>query len=241
MCGVFIVKYDLIKKWYRVVIEPYIKEIQSSIWSYRYSRQITIILMLILLGATGFWCYRWWQRQQEAITQKALSECLYAYQAAFQDKDESWANVTMLFNVGYEQHSSSSLAPYFLIFYADALFKQGKRNEALEKFDEAIKIVPSDSPLLFLYKTKRALIQMDDEEHTGRDEGLQELKLLAENEENKNRDMALYYLGLYYWAQDNVKEAQAIWQKLVNDFFTHEKIGSSPWAVLARTKLEQIV
>jgi hypothetical protein len=236
----FIVKYDLIQKWYRVVIQPYIKEIQISIQSYRYFRQITIVLMLFLLGTIGFWSYRWWQRQQESTTQKALGECMYAYQAALQDKDESWSNVAMLFNVGYEQHSSSSLAPYFLIFYADALLKQGKRYEALEKLDEAIKTVPPDSPLLFLYKTKQALIKMDDEGAV-RDEGLQELKLLAENEENKNRDMALYYLGLYYWAQDNVKEAQVIWQKLVNDFLTHEKIGSSPWAVLANTKLEQII
>jgi len=228
-----------IKKWYQVVIEPYIKDTRTSIQSYRYGRETTVLLAIVLLAFAGFWGYRWWHRQRESAAQKSFSECLYAYQEASQGKDESWSNVAMLFNLGYEQHQSSSLAPYFLVFHADALLKQGKREDALSKLDEAIKKLPADSPVLSLYKTKLALVQLDDEDKAVSEAGCVALKALAENKENEDRDMALYYIGLYYWTQNNIKEAQAIWQQLV-DAFKHEKIGASPWAILARTKLEQI-
>jgi len=139
--------------------------------------------------------------------------------------------------IGCEQHKSSALAPYFLVFYADALFKDGQKEEALEKLDRAVQTLPKGSPLLSLYKTKQALIHLDDS--WTQEAGLQELKALADDEGNSNRDMALYYLGLYYWTQDKVNDAQMIWQQLV-DAFKHEKFGASPWAARAKTKLETI-
>jgi len=234
-----------IKKWYRVVIEPYIKDVKESLQSYRYGREIAVLFMVVLLGMAGFWGYRRWHSQREATAQKAFGECIYAYQLAMQGKGDftsdelSWGEVAMMFNFGYEQHSSSSLAPYFLVFYADALLRKGDRGGALSKLDEAIKALPADSPFLNLYKTKQALLKLDDDIQEIKEEGLQELEVLADNVDNKNRDMALYYFGLYYWSDNKTKEAQAIWQQLVGAF-KHEKVGASPWASLASTKLEQI-
>jgi len=230
-----------IKKWYQVVIEPYIRDTKESVQSYKYSRPLSIALMLALFVMAGFWGYRWWHRSREAAAQKALGECLYAYQEALQGKDElAWGNVAMLFNVGYEQHSSSALAPYFMMFYADSLLRKSDRAEAIAKMEEAINAAPADSPFINLFKTKLALVKVDDDISAISQEGLQLLKTLADDVDNTSRDMALYYLGLYYWTQDNLNEAKMIWQQLV-DAFKHEKIGASPWASLAHTKLEQIV
>lgn len=230
-------KFDSLKQWYEEIIKPYLKDATSSMTSFKYSREVTIALTIIVAGLAGWWGYQWWNQQREVAAQKTFSECLYAYQEALQGKDESWSNAATLLGIGYEQHKSSVLAPYFLMFYADALLKDGQKEEALEKYDRAIKDLPKNSPLHFLYKTKLALIHLDDS--WTKEAGLQELKDLAEDQGNSNRDMALYYLGLYYWTQDKLDDAKMIWQQLV-ETFKHEKIGASPWAAQAKSKLETI-
>ena len=230
-------KFNSLKQWYKEVLKPYFKDTTSSMTSFKYSREVTIVLTIAVAGLAGWWGYKWWNQQREAAAQKSFSECLYTYQEALQGKDESWSNAATLLGIGYEQHKSSALAPYFLVFCADALFKDGQKEEALEKLDRAIQTLPKSSPLLSLYKTKQALIHLDDS--WTQEAGLQELKALADDEGNSNRDMALYYLGLYYWTQDKVNDAQMIWQQLV-DAFKHEKFGASPWAARAKTKLETI-
>jgi tetratricopeptide (TPR) repeat protein len=231
---------DSMKKWYEVVIKPYIKDVRESAKSYKYSREITIVFMIGLFISAGIWGYKWWSFKREADAQKSLSECIYAYQEALQGKDESWPTVSMMLTIGYERHRSSSLAPYFLVFDSDTLLKQGRQEEAICRLDEAIKALPTDSQLGDLYKTKLSLIKMDSEDQIVREEGLKELNELAYNEKNDNRDMALYYLGLYHWSRDDLKEAQAVWQPLI-EIFKKEKLGASPWAEMASTKLEQIV
>jgi len=230
-------KFDSLKQWYEEVLKPYLKDMTSSMTSFKYSREVTIVLTIAVAGLAGWWGYKWWNQQREAVAQKSFSACLQSYQEALQGKDESWSNAAMLLGIGCEQHKSSALAPYFLVFYADALFKDGQKEEALEKLDRAVQTLPKGSPLLSLYKTKQALIHLDDS--WTQEAGLQELKALADDEENGNRDMALYYLGLYYWTQDKLNDAQMIWQQLV-DAFKHEKFGVSPWAARAKTKLETI-
>ncbi len=199
-------------------------------------RTITIALTVIVAALAGYWGYRWWQHKREAAAQKALSECLYAYQEALQGKGEStWGNVASLCNVGYDQNSFSTLAPYFEMFNAAALLKKGDRENAIRTMEAAINDLSDHSPFLNLYKTKLALVKLDDE--MSAQEGLQMIKALAENKNNENRDMALYYLGLYYWTQRNTQDAKVQWKTLVEEF-KHAKIGASPWMAEAREKLE---
>ncbi len=153
-------KSNAIKEWYQQVIKPYLEDTQSSVKSSKYTLPLTILLLIAVGGFAGYRGYSWWIRQREQTAQKAFSECLAEYHQALYGQGGLWSNVSMLFNIGYENNSSSKLAPYFLVFYADALFKQGKKDEGLIKLDEAIKMIPADSPLLYLYKTKQALLQI---------------------------------------------------------------------------------
>ena len=228
-------KYDAIKKVYQDTVGKQLADIQQHKY-YRYV--IVAALGLFVLGGAAY-SYRWWSQRAEQNAQKALSECVYAYHQALEGKDESWSHVSMLCSFGYEQHKSSSLAPYFKVFYADAVLREGDTQKALETLDEAITSLPTNSPFVYVYKTKQALMRLDAEDNKIQEEGLTSLRELADNKENKNRDFALYYLGLYYWSQDAVAEATKVWQTLVDDV-KHEKFGQSPWAQMAESKLEQI-
>ena len=69
-------------------------------------------------------------------------------------------------------------------------------------------------------------------------EGLEELRQLATDTTNKNNDSAQYYLGLYYWAHNDLTTAINTWKELVASQ-AHERLAASPWASLAKEKLAQ--
>jgi hypothetical protein len=94
----------------------------------------------------------------------------------------------------------------------------------------------SSSPLYTLYATKRALIAID----LGKEEGLEQLKTLGYDENNKQRDVALYYLGLYYWSNNDIDGARQVWETLVSLKKADPK-ATSEWMNMADKKLEQIV
>ena len=82
--------------------------------------------------------------------------------------------------------------------------QQGKIADACAIFESVIAALPKDSPVLPLYKTKRALMKLDMPEAAKQAEGLEELRQLAADKTNKNSDVAQYYLGLYYWARNDL-------------------------------------
>jgi len=230
------VNNNIVKKWYHSIIEPQIKES----WIYKNFKLFLAGAAVVLIVGGGLWGYRYWMRYKEEAAQKAFSEGLYAYEEALHSKDPLWTNAEFIFNEGYKRYPTSRLAPYFLVFSSDVLLKQGKRQEAIDTLDKAIGLLPVDSPLIYLYKTKRVLIQLDDENQDVKKAALQVLVDLGYDEKNENRDMALYYIGLYHWSGNEMKEAQKVWEQLVESY-KHEKLGASPWVSLAKIKLEQIV
>jgi len=90
-----------------------------------------------------------------------------------------------------------------------------------------------------LLSIKRALIQLDSEDSKIREEGTQELVTLARDTTNPFHDMALFYLGRYYWATNKVEEAKKIWQELVDNRWM-DAVNPSPWMHEAKASLAQI-
>jgi len=171
-------------------------------------------------------------RNQEA--QKILSVCLEEYVRAINGSEELWPTVEMNCQLGYEQNSSSDLAPYFLAIKVEALLHQGKKEAVQPLLDTMMNGFSASSPLYHLYQTQKALIELDSDDANNVKKGLETIKSLAENKQNNNRDLALYYLGLYHWAHDQITEAQEPWQELVQQFPT------SPWAKPVSIKLLQV-
>jgi predicted negative regulator of RcsB-dependent stress response len=197
---------------------------------------------LIAFGAsviiTGlFFGYRWYVVYREREAQAVLADYIYKAQTT---PNASLAAMEQLFQEGAQKESSSHLEPYFLVFQANTLVKEGKLDEAIGIMEKAISHMSKDNVLLSLFEVKRALMQMDSTIAETQQAGLTKLTELAHNTANQYADMALYFLGHYYWSVNNLEEAKKIWQELI-ELQSKEQMGApSPWVQLAHMKLQQI-
>ena len=207
---------------------------------FKYAKYVSIGTAAILALIVAFFAYRWYVVYREQAAQKMWAEQLAEYHNAMQSgESKDFEHAALQFQFAYEQNRNSNTAPYMRAFQANALAKQGKVSEAIEIQSQLLDELSRTSPLYPLLRTKRALLMLDAEQETIQQEGLQELIEVAHDKENIFNDMALYYLGRYYWAHDDVAQAQKAWQELV-DSQLHEQIAPSPWAKAAEQSLSNI-
>ncbi len=228
---------QMLGQWYHLNLGP----VLAGAHSYNYVRKLAAGLAGILVVGGAFWGHRLWIHQRETAAQVALAEATQFYRDTVQSKSTSadaWSRAAVRYSSDHDRYKKSAYAPYFLIMEAEALARQAKVGEAIVVLDSGIAALAKDSPVASLYKTKRALMKLDVPGHEA--EGLEELKALANDKENRNSDVARYYLGLYYWSRDDFQNAQDAWYELVTSQ-RHERLGSSAWADMARMRLSQRV
>ncbi len=216
--------------------------VQSSyqeIRKFKYVKELLILFCILGSIGSSFFLYRVYVVYREQAAQNALAQYVQEYHQIQDGKPADWQRMAALFQLGSEQQSNSYLAPYFLLFQAAALLRENKKQEALTVMDKLVER-SAHSPLLPLFKTKRALIKLDEPDEVMQKNGLEELERLAENKKNKFRDTAQFYLGSYYWVNNSIAQAQKIWQTLVDDQHK-EKLAPSPWVDLVKKKLKHIV
>jgi tetratricopeptide (TPR) repeat protein len=217
-----------------------LKKIRSNASQFaQYMPYVAITALALLAAWLMMFGYRWYNARRDMAAQYAFARAMEQFAQAQHTKTDSWAYVESAFKFGYEQHSSSNLAPYFLAFQAQALLNQGKQQEALDLLNKTIAMIPTSSPLISLYKTKKALVMIDSQDQTQHDAGLQELISMAHDAKNRYRDEAMYYLGLYYASLGDVEHARAEWNLLVQAFPAQGQVGSV-YAELAQARLEQL-
>ncbi len=207
---------------------------------FRYIKEFAIGIILLAVAIFGFLGYRWYVVYREQAAQKVFANYLKEYDKAEQGAPSDLEHAQMLFKLGYQQQSGSRLAPYFLAFQSDTLIKQGKIDEALDVMDTMIKVLPEKAPLTALYKTKRALLLLDADDESKQKTGLDALEQLAYSKENQYNDLALFYVGRYYWVTDNLDQAKKAWQELANQQ-RDQRLAPSPWLDQVQEKLAQIV
>jgi hypothetical protein len=193
----------------------------------------------VVLGGSAL-LYRWYRSGQERAAYKQFAECAQKYARNAQAANAEWDEAVACFKSGSQAYGSTNMGAYFLGLEAQALIEQGKKDEALVVMDTMMKNISTSSPLYMLYKTKRALLRLDMEDEMLKASGLEELTNLAYNNSNIYNDVALYYLGYYYWVTGNNGEAKKSWQTLV-DSKQDELAAPSPWAQQASILLPQIV
>lgn len=228
------------------------KEVKRSISSFfhtgtggkggfNYAKELMVGLVLIVIITGAYFGYRWYRSTQEQVVQQLFAQNVEEFERVMQaGKKDDWASVETLFKLGYDQYPSSNLAPYFLVYQAQAMFKQDKFNDALATMDKAVHAMSNNAPLLGLYKTKTALMRLDAQDQAVRDAGVAQLKELTQDTKNNAYDVAAYYLGLYYIAHNEIAQAKAVWQTLVDTFKDVPKLGASPWAAKAQATLASI-
>jgi hypothetical protein len=229
-------KHHISDQAYKLFIEPFSGNMPPTYSKYgRYVLIILVALGIILGIRMG---YRWYDIKRNEAAQRAFSQAVAQFDKAQQAPVDMWGEVAMAFKLGYEQHSSSSLAPYFLAFQAQALLRQGHYREALDLLDSVEK-QGTPTPFARLYTIQKTLIKLDQEDTDTQEQGLQELLAIAQDAKNKYRDEALYYLGFYYWSRGDLVRAKAEWQLLVQLFPAHGQAGSA-YAAQAQVRLNQI-
>jgi len=193
---------------------------------------------LVVLGG-ALYGYSWYSTYKEKQAQQIFDDCFQEYEYA-QAGHAQWARVEQLCKVGYQKHSSSHLAPYMLAMEGEALLKQNKKDEALAVFGTMMSVLPTSSPVYAYHATKYALVQIDTADENIHQKGVALLTTLAQDTTNSACDMALYYLGLYYWSVNNTESAKKEWLELMK--LQEQGQGApSPWAMLAQDKLRNIL
>lgn len=210
----------------------------QSLSDIAYSRELRGMVVIALLIVSAGFGYRWYAHTQEQRAYKVFTDCMREYEKAL-GNTATWSDVEQALTVGYEKHTRSSLAPYFLAYKADVLLKQSKHDQAIATLDAMVLQLPASSPVYDSYMTKRALVKMDSADEQIQKVGLEELTKLANDTTNTQRDMALYYLGLHYWSAQDVKQAQGIWQNLVA-LQSEQQESRSPWAALVKDKVSSL-
>lgn len=197
-------------------------------------------LVLLACTALSFTAYKMHVHSREQAAQKTFSECLEEYYKMVGGaKVEQWQEIENAFAVGYERHKSASLAPYFLAFQAEALVQQKKQTEALVLMDKLLAALSHASPLYSNYATKRALMKLDLADQAQQKVGLEELTHLAHDKNNNAKDVALFYLGYYFWSNNDLVAAKKEWTELAAINSKDSKYPSV-WAQMADMKLQQL-
>lgn len=215
-----------------------------------YYKIAAVCCVCIAVAGGSYVLYRWYRGSREANAHKSLNDCLVIYKDALdqqtqarsdQQKNQNknlWEEAEIAMRLGYEQNKDSRLAPFFLALQADALLALGHKAQALEVLSRALAELSSSSPYYGLYRTKRALMYMDDE--ATREQGLAELEQLKHDKKNKFKDMTLFYLGSYFWSINDNAQARGAWQQLIDEFGSLKDAAASPWVEQARTMLASI-
>lgn len=213
--------------------------ISNQIYSFctKHNRAITIALGILVAALIGGYGYYWYKTRLEYNAQRDFAESAEDYYKLFASAKagKAWHDVEQGLAYRAEQNKNSTLAPYFLVYQADALLQEGKTAQALTILNNALSQLPKSSPIYYLYSIKRALIKLDSEQEAERAQGVSELDKLSTEKDNPYQDMASYYRGYHAWNIGSKAEARQIWSQMSK--FAQQ---GSPWAQLAFVKLQGI-
>lgn len=185
-------------------------------------RYALIIGSVVVLGAAGFYTYKWYRKGVQQAAQKAFSEAMETYNQALsleyagesvssKEKETIWDEVEIAFKTGYNQNKRSTLAPFFLVYESEALLRQGKIDQSYDILSQAVNQMSKKSPYYYLYSIKQALFEIDKKDQQ---KGVARLNELIQDKNNVFKDMAAYYLAEYYWANKDFKKAKELYQSI---------------------------
>lgn len=206
----------------------------SAFFQDAYDRYGNYILALVLAGSAGWFGYKYYRNwtEQKAFTQFAESMEDYYKLAATSTEPSAWQDAQVGLAAQAKNNSGSVLAPYFIALQADAQLKEGNIEGALATYAQVLAKLPKNSPLYSLYVIKQALIKIDSPAEIVHFNGVKELKDIAADEKSPVRDMALYYLGYYAWAGNDIATAESYFNTLIRQY------KDSTWSKMALAKLQ---
>ena len=191
-------------------------------------------LVFIIALSGGWYYFRVFRAQQIRLAYEALNECLDETMRAYQNPS-LWDEAEIAAHTGLRQFGNWEFKPYFKTIQAEALLREGDAEHAYLLLGQAHEEMAKASPFYGYVLIKKLLIGVD----LGYEGAISSLESLAQDKTSSVQDMALYFLGNYYFLAHDTDRARDIWQKLVELFETKGQ-GLSPWARHAQTRLERL-
>lgn len=216
-------------------------DIRLSPQSRRIMSALVVGTLIIFVVIGLWWAYSKYAGRNEQQAQKTLASCIELYEQAAGASATAtpWPTVETACKRAHEEYASSVLAPFFLSYQAEALIKQNKIDEAITVMNQMVSSLSKNSPLYYIYATKLALLQTDASDSAVHSQGLKRLEELAADNNNAQRDEALYYLGLYNWQHNDMVKAKDAWQKLA-ELPVKSQEQASPWMQLVSERLNML-
>ncbi len=210
----------------RDVLASYMKNSETRFWS--------IIGFIVLLAVGGWYMYRTHRRNYESKAQLALVQGIEALARAQSNEsvEHMWVSAEQVLHEGYRRYSRSLLAPYFLLFEADAIAGQNDIERSRNVLAQALNGMSKHAPLYEPVQIRQALQDVDSSDAAVASRGREALKALAADSKNLYQAMALYFDGLLYFESGDRAKAESVWVPLTEG----AKKGSA-WSELAAAKL----
>ncbi len=190
-------------------------------------------VVLAIAGGIGFNWY--WKATQEAA-QKDFFELLRYYDAP---GDHKWGTVEKEYGQAYDRNKRAGIGPMFRVYQADALAAQGKQDEAVALIEEVAGSIANREIKDFM-KLKLALMKLDSKQAAVQKDGLVSLKAIAENTSHCAHEAGLYYVGYFFFVQNDMQQAKNYWQQLMVKYGMKDQRQQSGFAEQARGKLALI-
>ncbi|OGB84395.1 hypothetical protein A3F66_06275 [candidate division TM6 bacterium RIFCSPHIGHO2_12_FULL_32_22] len=206
----------------------------------------TIFVVIGALFIGGYYFNGWYTNRVESAAQLAFTESLDIYNQALSkelmttDKaTNEWDESDLAFKTAYDQNKNSKLSPFFLVYQAQSLAREGEIEKAVSILDEAIDDVSNDLHFFNLFKLTKNLILFNGstEDKTS---ALKDLEALASDKDNPLQDMSLYFLAEYYYSEGDLEKAKDLFQRASELGFKNELNVESPWVGLSKEKLASL-
>lgn len=221
--------------------------------SFRDYKRTLLAFLICAVVAALFYGFSLYRGYVEARAYNSFTSCMKYFDASiesgneqfsidsitFSSAQEKWKKVIEVFMKGYEENSNSSLAPFFLIFAADAHMRENNFSQSKELLEKAVPLIKSNE-VKTLYTLKLALMKIDGSDvQADHVAGFDMLKKIAEDSKNPLNDQALYILGEHFWFKRDFSLAKNYWNQLVLAYGQGTK-DPSIYASLAAEKLKLI-
>ena len=231
-----------------------ILHVLRSVWrdevlSYRYGKEVVLLVLVAGVSFGGYQGYAWHRSNQEKNAQYAMAEAIeeldkanyYLLDPKSQNiplAEQYLKDAQLAFDVMNGTYSSSKLYPYACAFQADIALRQGDVSSALQLLDTALSKMSVKDKLYGMLQIKKALVLIDT---NNAETGIASLEKYAFDKKNPHADTAAFYLGYYYFVNNNKNDAIRVWSELVQSMKAFDKKSEkSPWLLLVEDKLEQL-
>lgn len=205
---------------------------------------------LLCLGIVGYTYYNDWM---QASAHKDFVEAMRYYDAPVTGKNiqvpgdaiefmtdrEKWERVEEVFKNAYTKNRSTGIGGIFKAYQANALARLDRIDDAIETLSGALSSIPSREVKDF-YALELALLKIDSSKQPEQQEGLAELKRMAEDTDCFANEAALYYIGYYFWSQKDYAQVRNYWQQFMIKYGMKDVKQQSGFSDVVREKLKLI-